>query len=109
MAQLENKNVEPVIALVANWFVAGILGYVLIGQTSKGVMVFLATLLGVFLCFIPGMLVSILALIDVYQVAEAVKNGEAVDENEYKNELLYKIVKNLHGDAIFKGASDQAE
>jgi len=82
--------------------VFSILGYILIGQTNKGIKVFLATLIGSFLCLIPGVVVAILALVDVYQVALAVKNDEEVDEAEYKNELLYKIVKMIDSEAICK-------
>ena len=101
MAALENKNVEPVVAVLANWFVLGLLGYVMLGQTNKGVMVMVTTFLGSCLCVLPGLLVAILGLADVFAVATAVKNGEVVDENEYKNEMLYKVVKMLHKDAVF--------
>lgn len=105
MANVENKKISPVVALIANWFVFGILGYILIGQTKKGIMVVVATIIGSFLCFLPGMVIAILALVDVFLTAQAIEKGEEVDENEYKNELLFKIVKILHKDAIFKGAA----
>lgn len=105
MANVENKKTSPVIALVANWLVFGILGYILIGQTNKGIKVLIAAIIGSILCVLPGLVVAILGLVDVFQTAKAIESGEEVDENEYKNELLYKIVKNLHKEAIFKGAS----
>ena len=103
MATLENKNVNPVVAVIANGFVLGILGYALIGQTNKGIMVLLATLIGTLLCGLPGIIVMILGLVDVFEVATAIQKGEKIDEHEYKNEMLYKIVKMLHKDAIFNG------
>ena len=102
MAKLENKNVNPIVAVVANWFVFGILGYILLGQTKKGLMVVVATLIGTLLCCLPGVVVAVLGLIDVYQTAEAVQKGEEVDENQYKQELLYKIVSKIHKEAVFK-------
>ena len=40
---------------------------------------------------------------NVNQVAAAVAQGEVVDENEYKVELLYKICKIVDKEAVFKG------
>lgn len=103
MANLEKKGIHPVLAVVANWFVFGVLGYILIGQTNKGIMVLVTTLIGCILCFIPGVIIAVLALVDVYQCADAVEKGEAIDEHQYKNELLFKVCKFLHKDAVFKG------
>jgi len=104
MANLENKGVNPIVALLANFCCFGVLGYILLGQTSKAVMVFVVTailsLLGV------GFIVAILALVDVYQVAEAIQKGESVDENEYKLEILHSIMKLIHKDAVFKRLTD---
>ena len=36
-------------------------------------------------------------------VATAVKAGEVVDENEYKNKTLYGIAKIIHKDAVYNG------
>ena len=102
MANLEKKGIDPILAAVANWFVISILGYVLIGQTDKGIKVMLAVLIGSCCCILPGTVIAILGIIDVYQVALAVQNDEEVDEHEYKNELLYKIVKMIDKDAICK-------
>ena len=49
-----------------------------------------------------GLLLGVLAAVDVYKVAEAVSKGEEIDEHEYKMEILYKIVKIIHKDAVFK-------
>lgn len=102
MANLEKKGIDPVLAAVANWFGISILGYVLVGQTDKGIKVLIAVLIGSLCCGIPGTILAILGIIDVYQVALAVKNDEEVDEHEYKNELLYKVVKMLDKEAICK-------
>ena len=59
--------------------------------------------IGSCLCVFPGIVLAVLGLVDVYQVAVAVEAGEEVDENEYKMELLYKVVKLIHKDAVFKG------
>lgn len=102
MANLEKKGIDPMLAGLANWFGISILGYVLIGQTDKGIKVMIAVLIGSLCCILPGTIIAILGIIDVYQVALAVQNDEEVDEHEYKNELLYKIVKMLDKEAICK-------
>jgi len=106
MANLEKKDLNPVLVAVANWFIAGILGYILIGQTSKAIKVFLAILILSAVTFfvggIGGVVVWLLATIDGFQVATAVEAGEEVAENEYKNEILFKIVKLIDKDAVCK-------
>ena len=106
MAILENKGKSPVVVALANFCCFGILGYILIGQSSKALLVFIATivlsLVGV------GIIISILAIIDGYQVAEAIEKGEEIDENEYKLEILYTIMKIVHKDAIYKEAAPTA-
>ena len=103
MAPLEKKNIHPVLAVFCNWLVLGILGYILIGQTNKSIYILISTLIGTVLCCVPGIVISVLALVDVYYVAAAVERGETVDENEYKVEFLYKMCKIIHKDAIFNG------
>jgi hypothetical protein len=84
MAVLEKKGIDPILAAVANWFGSSILGYVLIGQTDKGIKVMIAVLIGSCCCILPGSIIAILAIIDAYQVALAVQNDEEVDEHEQK-------------------------
>lgn len=101
MAAITKKDTSPIVALIANLCCFGILGYVLIGQTNKGLFTFIVALV---LSFVGvGFIVSILGLIDVYQVAEAIQRGETIDENEYKLEILYKIMSIVDKNAIYKG------
>ncbi|MFH1377712.1 MAG: hypothetical protein ABIH86_03065 [Planctomycetota bacterium] len=101
MAKIEKKGTSPVVAALANFCCFGILGYILLGQASKGIMVLIVSivlnLIGV------GWIVALLGVYDAYLVAGAIEKGEEVDENEYKFELLYKLMKVVHKDAIFKG------
>ena len=125
MAALPNKNINPVLAVVANLCCCGILGYILLGQARKGVFPLVAALavgvVGGIVVMILGHILWILAslvdvafvvvfvafavsvAIDCYKVAEAVQNGAEVDENEYKFELLYKIMSLIDKQAIYKG------
>ena len=101
MAQLQNKNMNPAVALLLNWLFPG-LGHIMLGQKQKGIWIMAGSFIGVFLCCLPGLIIIILGYIDVYQVAVAVRQGAVVDENEYKQELLYKICKLVDKQAIYK-------
>jgi hypothetical protein len=103
MANLPNKNVNPIVAALANWFCFGVLGTILLGQTNKAIFMFIAMIIGSILCVIPGIVIGVLGAIDAYQVALAVQNGEEVDENEYKMKLLYSVCKILDKKAVYKG------
>lgn len=102
MAPVPNKNVHPVVAVIANWFCLYILGYMLIGQNKKMAYVFGAVLLGSLCCGIPGTVLAICSLIDVYKCADAIARGESVDENEYRVELLHKAVSFMDKSATLK-------
>jgi TM2 domain-containing membrane protein YozV len=101
MTQLENKNFHPGLAILLNCLFPG-LGHIILGQSQKGIWIMLGTFVGLVLCGIPGILIAILGYIDVYQVADAVQQGVVVDENEYKQELLYKICKLVDTQATYK-------
>ena len=101
MPRLQNKNLHPLLALLLHWLFPG-LGHIVLGQSQKGIWIFVASLIGTCLCCLPGIFISILGFVDVYRVAEAVQQGAEVDENEYKMELLYKICKLVDKEAIYK-------
>jgi hypothetical protein len=125
MSALPNKNINPVLAALANFCCCAILGYILVGQTRKGIFPLISVLIvaaiGVVIATVLGYIfwplgsivyllvgcintvVSVFAVIDVYKVAEAVQQGQEVDENEYKFELLYKVMSNIDKQAIYKG------
>ena len=50
-----------------------------------------------------SVVVAVLGLIDVYQVAEALQKGEKLDENEYKFEILYKLMSLIDKKAVYNG------
>lgn len=113
MAKIENKNMQPVVPAIANFCCCAILGYILIGQTQKGVfplitVVILSILASIGSFFIlPGAIfgilafaVAIMAAIDVYLVAEGVQKGEELDEHEYRLEFFYKIMSLVDKKAV---------
>ncbi len=103
MKEIRNPDANPIVAVILNIFVLPGLGSMFIGQTHKGLMELVCVFLGFCLCCIPGVLVTILSHIDAYQCAAALKNGETLGENEYKQELLYKIVKMIDKSATYRG------
>lgn len=103
MKEIRNPNANPVVALLLNIFVLAGLGDMVIGQNHKGIMVFLCALLGTCMCCVPGILVAVLSHVDVYLCAAALQRGETLGENEYKQELLYKIVKMIDKTAVYRG------
>ena len=102
MKLVQNRDVNPIVALLANIFLPG-LGDMILGQTNKGIMVFVCSLLGTCLCCVPGIVVNILSHIDVYWCATSLQKGEPLGENEYKQELLFKAVRLIDKNAIYRG------
>jgi len=98
---LPNKGINPLAIAAASWF-CGPLGYILLGQAKKGMFVLLATIVGSCLCLFPGVIVAILGVVDSYNVAKAVSEGQQVGANEFKIELLYKIVRIIDKTATYR-------
>lgn len=103
MKELQNRNANPVLALLLNIFVLPGLGDIMIGQTQKGLMVLVCAFVGTCLCCLPGAVLIILSHIDVYLCATALQRGETLGENEYKQELLFKIVRLIDKNAVYRG------
>lgn len=93
MAKISKPDANPIVALLLTWFVFGI-GHILInGQQRKWVYLLVASIIGSFLCVLPGIIIQIMSIIDSYQTAERLQKGEEIDENEYTFVPLYKIMK----------------
>ena len=70
---------DPVIILVLNLLVAGCLGYFMIGQKMKGIVALIIWVCGIpFTCGTLSGVVGIVAAIDGYFQAEALKAGYPV-------------------------------
>lgn len=118
MAILKKKNINPLLAAVANFCCLGFLGYFLIGQSKKGIIFLIAsialTLIGtvgmqtLFLPFVTGVIylaLIILTALDIHAIATAMEKGEEIDENEYRLEVLYNFMKTFHKEAVFRKGS----
>jgi TM2 domain-containing membrane protein YozV len=101
MAKISKPDANPVVSLLLTWFVFGLGHFVINGQKRKWIMILVAWLIGSILCCLPGTVIAILSITDSYKTAQKLQAGKEIDENEYSVELLYKIVKIIHKDAIF--------
>ncbi len=104
MTQISKPGANPIAAALLTWFVLGIGHIVINGQTNKWVWTLVATLIGTCLCVLPGIVINVLSVVDSYQTAERLKNGETIGENEYSMPLLYKVCKILDKNATCKNA-----
>ena len=95
------RSINPFVAVAATFFCTP-LGHILLGQTRKGVFITIAAILGVCACCVGSWVVLILGLVDSYNVAKAVGGGQQVGVNEYRVELLYKIVRFLDKTATYR-------
>ena len=105
MNSIQKPEANPVVSALLTLLILN-LGHVIInGQAKKWAMIFLATIIGTFLCVLPGLVIWILSVLDSYQTAERLRAGEEIPENEYTNPTLYKICRIIDKSASCKNAS----
>ncbi len=92
MSTISKPDANPVLAALLTWLLLGTGHLFINGQQRKWLFTLIAAIVGSILCFLPGIVVSILSIIDAYQTAERLKNGEAIPENEYSQPMLFKII-----------------
>ena len=71
---------DPILILVLNLLVAGGLGYIILGQKTKGIVAIIIWVVGWAACGIPSGIVSVLAAIDGYLQAQQLQQGKPVGE-----------------------------
>jgi len=78
---------DPILILVLNLFVAGCVGYFMIGQKNKGIVALIAWVVGLVppLCGTVSGLVSIVAAIDGYLQAQHLQAGRPVRQWSFFN------------------------
>jgi TM2 domain-containing membrane protein YozV len=80
--QPANPPKDPVIALVLSLFLAGGAGQIYLGQTTKGIVIIVVSLV-LSLCFGIGLIPWIVGIIDAYQIGTMLKNGQSVGEWQF--------------------------
>ena len=66
---------DKILAGILSWLIPG-LGQVYCGQTGRGIAFFIAAVVGYFLLIIPGIVITIFAIIDAVNIADTI-NKEA--------------------------------
>src|SRR5437764_14414165 len=79
---------DPILILVLNLFVAGCVGYFMIGQKNKGIVAVIACVIGLVppLCGTVSALVCIVAAIDGYLQAQQLQQGHPVRQWSFFND-----------------------
>ncbi len=88
---VQKPDANPVVAALLT-IVFNLGHYIVNGQQRKWLFSLLAILIGEVLCCIPGIVLSVLSIIDAYQTAQRLQAGETIGENEYTNPLLFTAV-----------------
>jgi len=73
---------DPVIALILSLLLAGGAGQIYLGQTTKGIVIIVVTVL-LYCAFGLGAILNIVGAIDAYQLATKLKNGQSVGEWQF--------------------------
>lgn len=71
---------DPILILVLNLLIAGGVGYLIMGQKTKGIVAIVVWVLGWAACGIPSGIVAVLAAIDGYLQAQQLQQGKPVGE-----------------------------
>jgi TM2 domain-containing membrane protein YozV/predicted nucleic acid-binding Zn ribbon protein len=70
-----HEEKSPSLAVLCSFFIPG-LGQVYDGETARGMAIFVGTLVGIFIFFIPGVIVWIYGMYDAYSTAKKMNNRE---------------------------------
>ena len=71
---------DPILVMVPNLLVAGGVGYIIMGQKTKGIVAIVVWVVGWAACGIPSGLVSVFGAIDGYLQAQQLQQGHPVGE-----------------------------
>jgi hypothetical protein len=102
MANIQKPDANPIVAALLTWFVFGLGHLIVNGQQRKWMYSLIVTIIGSFLCILPGIVIGILSVVDAYQTAERLQKGETIEENEYTFEPMFKVVKMIDSTATCK-------
>lgn len=91
MGQITKPDTNPIVPAILNLFLFGAVGYLMIGQQKKGIIMGVATF--VLSCVGIGFIIPWIAAYDVYLLGQKLQSGQSIGENENGLSFL---------DAIFK-------
>jgi TM2 domain-containing membrane protein YozV len=73
---------NPIVALILSLILLGGAGQLYLGQTKKGVILMVVTLLLSF-CFGLGVITWVLGIIDAYMLADKLQKGQAIGDMQW--------------------------
>jgi TM2 domain-containing membrane protein YozV len=73
---------NPIVAALLSFFLLGGVGQMYLGQTKKGVILLIATLL-LYCAFGLGVIPNILGTIDAYMLADKLQKGQPIGDMEW--------------------------
>ena len=77
---------DPILVMVLNLLVVGGVGYIIIGQKTKGIVAIVLWCLGLFTCGIGSGIVAVAAAVDGYLQAQQLQAGHPVGEWTFFND-----------------------
>jgi hypothetical protein len=77
---------DPILVLILNLLVAGGVGYIIMGQKTKGIVFIVVWLVGLIACGVPSGIVAILGAIDGYLQAQQLQQGHPVGQWTWFND-----------------------
>ena len=77
---------DPIVVMVLNLLVAGGVGYLMMGQKTKGIVAIVVWVVGWALCGIPSGIVAVLGAIDGYLQAQQLQQGHPVGQWTFFND-----------------------
>ncbi|HKC13502.1 MAG TPA: hypothetical protein VKI41_15860, partial [Vicinamibacteria bacterium] len=89
---IHKPDANPILALVLSVLLVGLGHLVPNGQQRKFLFNLLATLAGTCACILPGLVIAVLSIVDSYQTAQRLQNGETIPENEYTFVPFFKVM-----------------
>jgi TM2 domain-containing membrane protein YozV len=72
---------NPIVAAILSLFLLGGVGQIYLGQTKKGIIIIVATL--VLSCIGIGVVIPIVGAIDAYMMADKLQKGEAIGDMQW--------------------------
>lgn len=77
---------DPILVMVLNLLICGGVGYIIMGQKTKGIIAIVVWVVGLAACGIPSGLVALVAAIDGYLQAQQLQQGHPVGEWTFFND-----------------------
>ena len=77
---------DPIVVMILNLLVAGGVGYIIMGQKTKGIVAIVVWLVGLIACGIPSGLVAIFGAVDGYLQAQQLQQGHPVGQWTWFND-----------------------